>query len=311
MDNPSSESSALDTNQAGALFANLLGGEAEPIKEEESTPEAAAEKLAAEEVTQSEPEAEQSESEPTYTVKIDGKEVPVTLDELRNGYQRQQDYTQKTMAAAEARKAAEAELTTARTERQQYAQQLQNISQQLQSALQEQSQINWTQLLEADPVEYLKQQHLYQQRQAALQNAQAEQMRVQQQSQAEQQKYFQKFLETQQQELLAKLPEWKDEGKAKAEKAALASELKARGFTDAEINNLNDHRLVLEFRDAMRYRELMSRAKEATKKVANLPPKVERPGNAPAKLDGRSSAMQKLSKSGRVEDAASYFAGIL
>jgi len=45
------------------------------------------------------PEAPVSDS-PSYTVKIDGQEVPVTLDELLKGYQRQQDYTKKTQALA-------------------------------------------------------------------------------------------------------------------------------------------------------------------------------------------------------------------
>tara|TARA_R110002020_G_scaffold247770_2_gene461742 strand:- start:5822 stop:6541 length:720 start_codon:yes stop_codon:yes gene_type:complete len=45
------------------------------------------------------PEAfDEVEQEPgeTYTIKIDGEESQVTLDELQNGYQRQADYTRKT-----------------------------------------------------------------------------------------------------------------------------------------------------------------------------------------------------------------------
>lgn len=50
---------------------------------------------------------EPSNSE-TYTITVDGKEETVTLDELRNGYQRQQDYTRKTQEVAETRKRLEA-----------------------------------------------------------------------------------------------------------------------------------------------------------------------------------------------------------
>lgn len=39
-----------------------------------------------------------------YTVKIDGEEQEVSLDELRNGYQRQQVFTKRTQELAEARK---------------------------------------------------------------------------------------------------------------------------------------------------------------------------------------------------------------
>ena len=38
--------------------------------------------------------------EPGYTVKIDGEEQQVTLEELQNGYQRQADYTRKTQEIA-------------------------------------------------------------------------------------------------------------------------------------------------------------------------------------------------------------------
>ena len=38
--------------------------------------------------------------EPAYTVKIDGEEQQVTLEELQNGYQRQADYTRKTQEIA-------------------------------------------------------------------------------------------------------------------------------------------------------------------------------------------------------------------
>jgi hypothetical protein len=40
-------------------------------------------------------EEEVLETSPSYTVKVDGEEFEVTLDELRNGYQRQADYTRK------------------------------------------------------------------------------------------------------------------------------------------------------------------------------------------------------------------------
>tara|TARA_R100001463_G_scaffold30306_1_gene68899 strand:+ start:26 stop:745 length:720 start_codon:yes stop_codon:yes gene_type:complete len=40
------------------------------------------------------------QQEPAYTVKIDGEEQQVSLEELQNGYQRQADYTRKTQEVA-------------------------------------------------------------------------------------------------------------------------------------------------------------------------------------------------------------------
>jgi hypothetical protein len=325
MDNPASESSnsPLDTNQAAAAFASILSTDppkdapqrSEPTGE---SPEAAAERLAAEELAgkqeQSEPGSETRPEQPQmFTVKIDGKDVEVPLDELRNGYQRQQDYTRKTMEAAEQRKAAEAEATAARQERQQYAQNLQALSQQLGAVLQDQQQnIDWQQLLDTNPTEYLRQKHLFEQRQATFQKVQAEQARLWEQQQAEQAKNVQSYLAAQQQELLAKLPEWKDETKAKAEKAAIAEFLGKNGFKPEELGNVADHRFVILARNAMKYAQLMEKAQAATKRVEKLPPKVERPGVVETtKPDGRTAAMQRLGKTGRVEDAAAVFAQFL
>jgi hypothetical protein len=46
-------------------------------------------------------ESEEQEQPQVFTVKVDGKEVEVTLDELQKGYSRTQDYTRKTQQIAE------------------------------------------------------------------------------------------------------------------------------------------------------------------------------------------------------------------
>lgn len=313
MDNQATESNndSLDTNQAASLFSEMF----DPDKEK-NAPEVV-------EDTQAEPEAvEAEESAPeddadteqpeTITIKVDGKDVEVTLDELKKGYQRQADYTRKTMEVSETRKQAEAEATKAREERTQYATKLQEQSVLLNAVLQEQTQIDWQQLLDTDPVEYLKQQHLYQQRQAALQGVQAEQQKVWQMQQAEQAKHVQTFISQQQEQLLAKLPEWKDEAKAKAEKSALRDYLTEAGFEADELNNLSDHRSVIVARKAMLYEKMMKEAKAAAKKVQNVPQRVERASTGQsAAIDKRGAAYQRLSRSGKVEDAASVFASLL
>ena len=64
-------------------------------------------------------------------------------------------------------------------------------------------------------------------------------------------------------------------------------------------------------RKAMLYDQMVGKAAAAAKKVATLPNKVERPGGGETQnLDKRAAAFQRLSKSGRVEDAASLIAGL-
>ena len=48
-------------------------------------------------------EVQQEPAGESYTVKVDGAEEQVSLDELRDGYQRQADYTRKTQELASER----------------------------------------------------------------------------------------------------------------------------------------------------------------------------------------------------------------
>lgn len=303
---------ALDTVSAGTAIAALLSGE--QASEEKETQTAAEPVEAAEDapVESVEPKATADEAAQLVTVKIDGKEIQLPLEEVKAGYQRQADYTRKAMEVAEQRKAAEAEISKASQERLDYARQLQQMQHRLEGALQEQKQTNWQDLLTSDPVEYLRQRHLHDERQAQLQQNYAEQQRLAQQFEVEAQTARQKLLSEQREALLAKLPEWKDEAKAAAEKAALQAYLLDQGYGKDDIANVVDAKAVVMARKAMLYDQMMSKAQAAAKKVATLPAKVERPGAGETNtLDKRTAAFQKLSKSGRVEDAAAVFASLI
>lgn len=313
MDNPSEGSNGpLDVNQASSLFSAALEPAPEPDeKQAAAEPEAAPPEPAAAEAPP-EAEAQAPDAEPTVTVKIDGKDVEVPLSELKNGYQRQADYTRKTMEVSEQRKAAEAEKAQAHQERQAYAANLQRMQAQLEGALQEQQKTNWEELLQSDPVEYLKQQHQAQARQAQLSQVYAEQQRISALQQAEQAQARQAYLAQQQEELLAKLPEWKDAQKAQAEKTALRDYLLESGYDRQTVETITDAKAVLLARKAMLYDQMVAKASAAAKKVSTLPTKVERPGQGENPgLDRRSSAYQRLSKTGKAEDAAALFASIL
>lgn len=321
MDTPSQEPSNAALTLADA--ASLLGGEPEekkpePEKVEAPEPvEADADPEKAEEV-----DAEDQPDEPKVTIEVDGKTVELTKAELAEHYKnglRQADYTRKTMETAEQRKAAEAEANNARAQRQQMAQGLQQNHALLVAALQEQDKIDWDALLQQDPQEFLKQKHLQERRQAALRDTVAKGQQLSAYEQQDRVKALVETIEREQQDLLAKLPEWKDEKKANADKKAIVEELISRGFEpevifgkpfpdgtpNPDAPGLTNHKILLMARDAMLYRKTMEKAKNAAQKVSNLPQKVERPGGAEINpLDGRGTAMKQLQKSGSIQDAA-------
>jgi len=300
---------ALDINTGAAAFAALL----DPPKasEHEASEEHPEQPVEPEVEAELEPEVETSENEEepqTFTVKIDGKEVQVPLSELLNGYQRQSDYTKKTMEAAEQRKTADAETQKAQQERQQYAGELQRMAVQLEGVLEQQSQIDWNALIEADPVEYLKQQQLFQQRQALYQQNTQERQKLFQQHQHDQAQAHQSYLAQQRDELLAKLPDWKDEAKADAGKAALAKFLTEEGFAGDEISTITDHRQVLIAHKAMLYDQLMAKANVQAKKVQEAPQRVVKPGvTSNGTPDGRTTAAKRHERNGTVETGAQVF----
>lgn len=327
MDTPATESTGpLSLNQAASLFAGPEAEQENPADQAEPAKEPVKEPEQAE---PDEPEQEEQDDEPAVekvTIEVDGKTIELTKAELAEHYKnglRQEDYTRKTMAAAEQRKAAEAETAKARAERQQYAQGLQQAQAVLQAAFSEDQKTDWHALRESDPVEFLRRQHLSQERQAAFQQ---NQQRLQQLGAMEWQERVSNFVTTvqaEQQEILAKLPEWKDEKKASADKKQIAEDLLSRGFAAEQVfgkpfpdgtpnpnaPGITDHKLLLLARDAMLYRKMMSKAKAAADKVGNLPQKVERPGGGETNAtDGRTTAaMKRLNQSGSLRDAAAVF----
>ena len=317
------ETTAMNMADAASAISAMLApeeGQAEvtetqPVEESEEETETAAsededsgvedapEEESSEEQSEEEEEPQEEEQQQTFTVKVDGKEVTVTLDELQKGYSRTQDYTRKTQQIAEVRKQVEAETQAVRAEREQYAQLLGALQAQLQSS---EPQVDLDRLYHEDPIEWVRQKEVMRERQEKLGAIQAEQQRLSQVAQYEQQRAMEAQLASQQEALLAALPEWKDPKKAKAEKALVIESAKAAGFTDEDLKSVYDHRLVLLLRKAAMYDQMVSK-RQGIKPVVNNGPRPAKPGAA-----GRVSttteatrAKQRLAKTGRVDDAAS------
>jgi hypothetical protein len=300
------------TDEAVAAFGRALNPTVEPAAVEAETDQEPNEEV--EEQEQSEEEAEET-GEAKVTIEVDGKTVELTPEQIAEVYKnglRQADYTRKTMETAEQRKVADAEIAKATQERQEYQQKLQAYSAQIEGALNEQSQINWQDLIDNDPVEYLKQQHLYNQRQAALMQARNEQSRLAQVQQEYEVQAYQEYLKAQEQQLVENLPAWKDKEKASAEKAEIRKFMLEQGFNDQEISQVADFRHVLLLRDAMQFRKLLKEAPGATKKVTQAPTKVERAGVATNSQDNRNREVVKRAlKSGKDSDIVAAFGSIL
>ena len=261
----------------------------------------APEEESAEEQSGEDEQPEEQEQPQTFTVKLDGKEVSVTLDELQKGYTRTQDYTRKTQQIAEVRKQVEQETQAVRAERQQYAQLLGALQAQLQAT---EPQVDLDRLYHEDPIEWVRQKEVMRERQEKAYAIQAEQQRLNQISAIEQQQANERQLQLERDALLTALPAWKNTKTAKAEKDLVMEVAKSVGYSDEDLKSVWDHRMVLLLRDAALYRQMVSK-RQGIKPVTNGP-RPAKPGAAGRVSTTTESmrAQQRLAKTGRVDDAA-------
>jgi len=317
--------SVTDTASAAAAFGKM--GLFNATQQPNGTEAASPEQSQADTGGADEPPPEQTTDEPTgedggqqaeaqteyFTVKIDGKEERVTRDELLAGYQKDKDYRLKTAKLAEERKALEQErehLKAVQAERQHLAQMLGSVIPSIEKQISDKfGKVDWVQLARDNPAEWASMRAEFDAHQQQLMFAQQEKSRVERQQAEDFQRSHAKFLEAETAKLVEKIPEFADPEKGPKFKAEMKAFLKDAGFNDQEIGGIADHRSVLIARDAMLYRA----AKKATAtaaQAAKTAPQVQRPGASPrtdVRAEIQKSAMAKLAKTGRIEDAAAAF----
>jgi hypothetical protein len=304
-------SESLNVNQAANAFMSLMGGDEGA---EQGQPEQPTEELeTAGEVDETDDPEYSEESEPAeevkprYKAKVGGEEVEVELDELINGYQRSKDYTQKSQALAEQRKAMDAErqhLEQVKQERQAYAQKLQALD----SFLSQQNRGEDLEVLkETDPIGYAVKVAEQSQREKQLAVVRAEQQRIAQQQQAEQQQNLQNHLKAESEKLASVIPELSTP-KGDAIRKEIREYAKSVGWSDQELSSVYDHRAVLTLYKAMKFEQLQKGKPETLKKVQQAP-KMLKPGTSTpsTKSSQEKQVMQKLRQTGKVRDAAAAF----
>lgn len=292
--------------------------EAEEVEEEAPEEEGQAEEETEEEVDEEEAEEETeivAEEDLKYTIKVDGEEFEVGIDELKNGYQRQADYTRKSQALAEQRKETEqiqSERMQLEQERQMYANGLQMLQEQQAAKLKDFDSVDWEALKAEDPYQYMIKKDEYRDAQERVNNIVAEQQAVQQEQARQAQQARAHFVQQEYTRLIDALPEWGDNNSTiRKDIQEYASSV---GFRPEEINQLADHRSILVIKKAMEYDKLTTKVapkKKAVKKV----PKVQKSGRGNSKEDvAAEKAKEKrarLKKSGKQDDAASLFYDML
>jgi hypothetical protein len=238
-----------------------------------------------------------------FSVKIDGKDVPVPVSEARDGYLRRTDYTQKTQELAQQREAFAETMQTVQQERQVYGVLLGALQEQIQASMPVEP--NW-QALEALPDKsyYWSARARWDETQRRLEAIADEKDRLSQLQQMDTVQKLQEHLNVSRTYLVEQLPEWRDEKRAKTDKAKLREYALQQGFSEFDVDHAYDPRLVLLAHKARLYDELKQNRPRPSQGNGPEPLKpgiaTHEPATAQAKI---TKAKRRLAQTGRPEDA--------
>ena len=239
----------------------------------------------------------------TYTVKVDGEEVEMTLDELKAGFSRTESWTRKSQALANERKKFESELAEVTEKRAEYASKLSSLEQHLTAKAPVEPEGD-------DPREWVR----YQKAQNELAAVQAEQARVYEEHLTAQNAHLEKVVAEETELLRGAIPEWKDDAKMAAGlKSLFTYATEGLGFDEEDVRNTTNHKLLFMLWKAKAYDELdgaKAKVAKKTKKAKTLKPGTRTSAKSQARGKRKSTARkgrEALRESGSIKDAASLF----
>lgn len=237
-----------------------------------------------------------------YTVKSDGKEETVTIDQLKQSYSGQSAINKRFQEVAEARKQVEQKAAEI-SQREQMITQMYNQAQQ--QGFMSQPQLPDHTLAESDPIAYMEQRAKYDADMQSYQQQQMQMQQLQQQQQQQADEQHQAFVREQGEIIRGKIPELANPEKSQAHWRSLMDSAKEYGFSDEEIAATADARYIQMANDAMKFRRIVANRKKAEAKGKKAKPVVKAGAKKVADPEGSLKRKQfaKLQKTGRMEDA--------
>ena len=228
----------------------------------------------------------------TTTVKVNGEEMEVSLADIKKSYQLEGHLNRKSIELSEAKKNYLAEIEATQSFAKEQALKIDDLAQQLAVQIDyDQQRLNA--MRESDPEGYLVQKDALAEKAKVFEQALAQREQFNQQEQAANAMRQQNFIEEQRAKMLDLIPDWKDEGKAEAEKSKMLGYLNSLDFTNDEISGMVDARLVNMARKAMLFDDLQNAKPAITKKVTKAP-KVVKSGKALSPKEAKQDSLKKL-----------------
>jgi|TARA_R110002153_G_scaffold3345_1_gene16311 hypothetical protein len=245
----------------------------------------------------------------TFTVKIDGEEKAVTLDELKQGFSGQKFVQRGMQENAQARKQTEQVYNALLESRQQVTElfsKLQNGGVTRQPIKPDIA------MLDTDPIGYVEQNARFEQNMMAYQNEMQQFQQVQNDQLHAQNLALEAHRNQEMTRLLEIMPDLKDPTKGKVMRDQMLSVGNEYGYGPEEISAIIDHRAIRVLEDARKYREIVAGKSKAVAKATQK--KRTQPLKAGSKKASSSqkelrNKQSRLKNSGSIDDAVAMILG--
>lgn len=275
----------------------------EPAESDEGNPDEQ------DETDEEQPEEPAAPAE-THKIKINGEEHEVTLEELKKGYSRTQDYTRKTQEVSTHRKALETETVAARQERATLAQNLKLVEEALAEI--QPKEPDWETIRRDHPKEFADIWSQWQQQEKD--RATVKQMR----EEAEKKVYEdtlrarQERMTVEQGKLLEAIPAWKDETVKAAETKDMVAFAAKHGYTQQDLAGFDDHRAFVILHKAMLHDKAQAKKADAVKRIETVRTTKPSGDTTPrAPVSDKTRALQRLAKTHKPSDMARVYETML
>lgn len=317
---PTATEPEVQTNLLGE-FENFLTAENEPPTSTDEQDATAQPDAPADELTPDDLELEETDNSPAegteelIKIKVDGRDQEVTLDELKNGYSRQSDYSKKTQALADERRGLDTEREKINTELEAVKKERDEYANKIKSYLAKEKtddDVDWDKIYNQDPIEYVRLKAEADKKKEVRQKAEIELKEIEKKQKEEQEKKYKEYVTTQANMLSEKVPEFADPVKKGKLQVNIKNYLNEIGFSDQELSMLTDHRTFMVAIEGMKYNQL-KKAKLGDKKVKNIP-KVSKSGVPTSKQDANFEKRRdslKRAQSGKSGDMLDAFMNVL
>lgn len=231
-------------------------------------------------------------------LEINGEKVKVSKDEAKNGYLRQQDYTQKAQNLARERQESQAHIQQQFAQVQQFSAEIGQLTT-IDVTLNQYQNVDWPALREADPLSYST--HLAEYNDLRARRGDMVQAigSKQQQFAAIQQQQFAQQTQEAQTYLTAKIPGFGKEHLSQMKEFGVA-----HGFQPEELANVSDKRMLEVLWKASQYDKTQATTQKAVKAVAALPTKANKPAPAskPANEQNIDKQVKRVQQTGSLKD---------